>query len=231
MQLIVPDIITEGRGLSVPVCAAGVAVGLLLWLTGWWGHRFWIVLVATVAAGILGLLKGPVYRVQPLVAALLLAVAAGTLALALVRVVAFVAGGVAAWMAVKSLAPAAWQEPLLCFLAGGLVSLLLFRVWTMVLTSFAGTMAMAYFGLWLGDGLGRLDAVALASQSDVLLTWACAAAVLAGFVIQFLMERRRVRRQRFLEEQEYHYSENALKRYYEQRHWWQWGRRPFRRAG
>jgi hypothetical protein len=147
MQFIVPDIIAEGRGLSVPVCVAGIAIGFLLWLTGWWAHRFWIVLVSTVVAGVVGLLKGPGFRIQPLLAALLLAVAAGLLALALVRVVAFAAGGMAAWMAVQALAPPSWHEPLVCFLVGGLVGLFLFRVWTMMLTSFMGALWMGYFGL------------------------------------------------------------------------------------
>ena len=233
MQLIVPEIVVEGRGLSAGVCAAGLAVGFLLWLTGWWGHRFWIVLVATATAGVLGLLKGPVYHVQPLVAAVLLALAAGVLALALVRVVAFAAGGLAAWVAVHALAPATWHEPLVCFLAGGLVGLLLFRVWTMILTSLGGAVLLTYFGLWLGDQLGKLDAVAMAQRQGALLTWACVGMCAAGLVLQFLVDRRRVWRRRLREEREFQQSERALKRYYELRRWWHWGRRPppYRRAG
>jgi len=64
--------------------------------------------------------------VQPLLAGLLLAVAAGLLALALVRVIAFAAGGIAAVYGVRLLPPAPWQEPLICFLGGGLLGLLLF---------------------------------------------------------------------------------------------------------
>jgi hypothetical protein len=230
MQLIAPEIVVEGRGLSAPLGAAGFAVGLLLWLTGWWGHRFWIVLLATVTAGVLGLLKGPVYQVQPLVAALLLAVAAGVLALALVRLVAFAAGGVAAWLGVHALGPASWQEPLVCFLAGGLVGLLLFRVWTMILTSFGGAVLMTYFGLWFADQVGKLDAVAVANQRAALLNWVCAGTCVVGFVAQVLVDRRRVRRLR--EERDFHLSERALKKWYDQRRWWRWGRRlPYRRAG
>src|SRR5205085_3044818 len=95
-------------------------------------------------AGIFGLLSPPAGRLPPLVLGLLLAVAAGVLALALVRVVAFAAGGAAAWLAVHTFAPPAWDEPLVCFIVGGLAGLLLFRVWTMVLTSFAGTLLMSY---------------------------------------------------------------------------------------
>src|SRR5262245_66462146 len=101
MHLLAPDVLAEARGLSVAVSATGLAVGVMLWLLGWWGHRFWIVLAATLGAGILGLCSGPAYGAQPLVAGLLSAVAAGALALALVRVVAWLAGVRAGWVAVR----------------------------------------------------------------------------------------------------------------------------------
>src|SRR6202022_2047235 len=161
-QLLTPDILTDGRELSAGLTAAGLVIGLALWLTGWWGHRFWIVLVATVMAGIFGLLSSPAHQVQPLIVGLLLAVAAGVLALSLVRLVAFAAGGAAGWLAVPAVAPPPWDGVLICFLAGGLVGLLLFRLWMMALTSFAGSLLMAYSGLCLADRLGKLDAVAVA---------------------------------------------------------------------
>src|SRR5437588_12030549 len=97
MQMLAPDILSEARGLSVAVSGTGLAVGLALWLLGGRGHRFWVVLVTTVAAGVIGLQSGAAYGVQPMVAGLLAAVAAGAMALALMRVVAFVAGGLVAW--------------------------------------------------------------------------------------------------------------------------------------
>ena len=68
MQLILPDILAEARGFTVAFSVAGLSVGLLLWLFGWWGHRFWIVLTATLGAGIWGLYSGKFYGVQPLAA-------------------------------------------------------------------------------------------------------------------------------------------------------------------
>src|SRR5262249_35799008 len=135
MHLLSPDILTEARSLSYGLLSAGLAAGLMLWLLGWWGHRFWIVLIATVGGGVFGLNAGPNYGLQPAVAGLLLAVSAGVLALTLVRLFAWAAGGFAAWMLVHALAPL-WDQPYLCFLAGGLIGLLLFRFWTMALTSF-----------------------------------------------------------------------------------------------
>ena len=75
------------------MCGVGIAVGLLLWLFGWWGHKFWIVLATTVVAGIAGLSSARSAGVQPFVAGLLLAVAAGLMALALARLMAFIGGG------------------------------------------------------------------------------------------------------------------------------------------
>jgi hypothetical protein len=201
MQLIAPDILAEARGLSVGVTAAGLAVGLLLWLLGWWGHRFWVVLAATVGAGVFGLYSGPDFGMQRLVAGLLLAVAAGVLALALVRLVAFAAGGVVTWLVVRAVAPG-WndlQGQLICLLAGGLVSLLLFRVWVMALTSLAGTLLMGYAGLSLAETLGRFDSASWAEQNALILNIGCGTATLLGLVVQFLLDRRRRYRERYEE--------------------------------
>jgi len=199
MQLVATDIVSDARALSAGLSAAGLAIGLALWLTGWWGHRFWIVLAATVLAGIFGLLSSPAHQVQPLIVGLLLAVAAGVLALSLVRLVAFAAGGAAVWLAVHAVAPPPWDDVLICFLAGGLVGLLLFRLWMIVLTSFAGTLLMAYSGLCLGDRLGKLDAVEWTETRALLLNWLCVGITLLGLVVQLFLERRRARYARWRE--------------------------------
>src|SRR4051794_31182340 len=97
MQLFAPDILEAAHGLSLGMSITGLVVGLLLWVTGWWWHRFWIVLGCTVAAGMIGLAYasqlGHVGGMKPLLAGLLMAIAAGVLALALVRVIVFAAGG------------------------------------------------------------------------------------------------------------------------------------------
>jgi hypothetical protein len=190
MQLLSPDILQDACEISVPITATAFAVGLLVWALGWRGHRFWIVLAATVAAGILGLYSGPIHKTQPMVAGLLLAVAAGALALALVRVVAFASGAIALWIAVHALMPN-WHEPLVALLVGGLIGLLLFRVWTMTLTSSAGALIMAYSGLCLAHKLGNVDVVALAENHPLMLNCLCGAAAIAGLAVQYLITRRR----------------------------------------
>src|SRR5262245_30879314 len=230
MQLLWPDYLADVRGLSPAACATGLAVGLLLWLLGWWGHRFWIVLIATAGAGIFGLYSGSASVTLAVLTGLLLAVAAGALALDLVRVAAFVAGGIAASMVVRVLVPSwtGWDELVLFFLAGGLAGLLLFRVWTMAVTSFVGTLVMGYFGLGLADRLGKLNAVALAEQRTVLLNWACAAVALLGLVIQFLLDRRLRAAREFWPHGRP--GGDYVEHLHARRGWWRWGRGHYRRV-
>src|SRR4029077_18341819 len=93
MVLIAPAVPQCCPELSLGLLIFGLVIGLLLWLLGGWGHRFCIVLVTTLVAGVGGLYYGPQWGLQPLVAGLLLGVAAGALALALVRVLIFIGVG------------------------------------------------------------------------------------------------------------------------------------------
>lgn len=242
MQLIMPEILVDARELSLGALATALALGLVLWLLGWRGHRFWIVLTVTVGAGVFGLLSGPGYGTQPLVAGLLLALAAGTLALALVRVVVFAAGGTCAWALVHAVVPA-WEEPLVCFLLGGLGGLLLFRFWTMALTSFAGALLLVYSGLCLADRLGKVDSIALSGQQTALLNGVTAGLALVGVLIQFFLERRRGRKKPKADRQDEgqdgrprrperdRYREDRESSAEDKKKWWDWAQRVTRRAG
>src|SRR4051794_17622857 len=101
MQLVIPEILADARNLSMGFVIGGLVTGVFLWLFGWWSHRFWVVLTTTVLAGIYGLYEGPAFRAQPIAAALMLSLAAGLLALSLVRVLAFLAGGMAGLWAMQ----------------------------------------------------------------------------------------------------------------------------------
>ena len=199
MQLIAPDILTAGQGLSAAICVVGIALGLLLWLFGWRAHRFWIALIATAAAGLSGLQSGPRNGIPPLVASLLLAVAFGLLALALARVAAFAAGGIAAWMLAHAIVPQ-WDEPLLWILAGGLLGLWMFRLWTMMVTSAAGTLVMGYSLVWLLEPVAQVDPAAWASRHAGMLDWSCAGVAAGGVLAQWLLDRRRAQRVKQKEE-------------------------------
>jgi hypothetical protein len=191
MYLLAPDILQKACELSLPVTVTALVVGLFLWLFGWWTHRFWVVLVMTVLGGIFGLYEGPLFRAQPMLASLLLALAAGMLALALVRLLAFAAGGLTGLLTLQIVAPA-WHQPVLGFLACGVLGLVLFRLWMMVLTSFTGTLLMAYSGLCLLNRAGTVDAVAWIEQGAVLLNWLCGLLTMLGLVAQYLLDRRRL---------------------------------------
>lgn len=189
MTLVLPEILADARGLSVFVLAEGFAIGLFLWIFGWWSHRFWIVLITTVLAGVYGLYESQAFHTQPLLAGLLLALAAGLLALHLVRVLAFLAGGMAGLIGVQALVPNLTQS-LLCFLICGLLGLLLFRVWMMGLTSLGGSLLFCYCGLALLERAGTMDAVAWTNDGMLLVNIICGVLACLGVVMQFLLDRR-----------------------------------------
>src|SRR3954451_12240634 len=158
MQLIAPDILTEARGLTGAMLGTVCVLGFSLWLFGWRWHRFWVVAGITLAAGLIGLNAARPAGVQVMAVGILLAVAAGMMALELAKVVAFIAGGIGAWLAVQWVLPQA-QELWAVFLSGGLFGLLLYRLWTMLLTSLMGTLLAAHAGLLLMERPFKFDSV------------------------------------------------------------------------
>jgi signal transduction histidine kinase len=240
MRLLDPDILAEANGLHVAVPIVSVLIGVMLWLLGWWGHRFWIVLVTTVVAGVAGLSASNVTGMQPLVVALLLSVAAGVLALYLSRLVVFAATGLGAWLMIHSAIPAL-QEPLIVFLIGGLLGLLLFRFWTMVLTSFTGTLLIGYGGLLLAGKFSKLNPESWADKNGNWLNWAVVGMVFGGWLVQFLLERRRLNKLAKKQEEEEKARQKEKEKEKEKaqkekeksktRTWWSWARDQFRKAG
>lgn len=200
MYLIASDILADICGLSLGLIITIVPVGLTLWLLGWWSHRFWIVLTTTVVAGIIGLVEAPSWHAQPILTAVLLAIAAGVMALALVRVITFSAGGMASVYLVQFALPTL-QQPVICFLIGGLICLLLFRWYFMALTSFAGSVVLAYGILALMHYREMMDAVAWCDDNTMLLNVLCGIGACVGFAFQVGFERWRRRRRERLEEE------------------------------
>ncbi|HEY7330408.1 MAG TPA: hypothetical protein VH592_22400 [Gemmataceae bacterium] len=190
MQLVSPDILEEARLLSPLLSSTGLVIGLLLWSLGGKTHRFWLAMSVTLTAGMLGLTLGKDYGMQPLVAGLLLAVSAGALALSLVRILLFGAGGLAALGLMHSIAPG-WDEPIAVFLVGGLVGVFLYRFWIITFSSLIGSLLVAYSSLALLDRLHMVDSVGLTSKNGPLLNWGCASLVALGILVQFLVARHR----------------------------------------
>ena len=188
MTLIHPDILAEARGLSIGAAGFAFLVGILLWSLGWRWHRFWIVFGVTLTAGMIGLNAGRVVGGQVLVVGILLAVTAGLMALELARVLAFVAGGIAAWIAVQSVLPAA-REMWAVFLCGGLLGLLLYRLWTMLLTSSAGALLTLYAAALLGELIFETDSVTIAKNNTAALNATVLVLAFAGVIIQHVIAR------------------------------------------
>jgi hypothetical protein len=183
MQLIAPDLFAEVSRLSWGACAIGVVIGVFVWITGWWQHRFWIVAGLTATAGIIGLQSGRNAGVQPLAAGLLAALSAGFLAMELARLLAFVGGGAVCGLLVQSFVPTLY-EPLLTFLVGGLLAALMFRLWMIVLTSLIGALLMVYAGLSLAGIVLKVDGAAVVAQKAGMLNAVVGGVVLLGVVIQ-----------------------------------------------
>ena len=164
MQLIAPDILAEARGLTGAMRGTLCVLGIALWLFG------------LALAPVLGRRgdhargradrpeRGPAAGgTQIMAVGILLAVAAGMMALELAKVFAFVAGGCGAWLAVQWVFPQA-QELWAVFLSGGLFGLLLYRLWTMLLTSLAGVLLASTRVCCCSNRLG-FDAVAWATAN------------------------------------------------------------------
>jgi hypothetical protein len=183
MHPISPDVLADAKGLSIGATAFFLFVGLLLWGFGWRWHRFWLVFAITLTAGLLGISAGRSAGTQVLVVSVLVALAAGMLALEIAKIVAFITGGTAAWLAAQAVMPEA-HELWAAFLCGGLVGVVLYRLWTMLATSFVGVLLIGHTTLLLLEMTGALQAVEFTRKHDAAITtWAVSASVI-GVLVQ-----------------------------------------------
>ncbi len=195
MQLIAPDVLAEARGLSPALSGIGALLGILLWSCGWRWHRFWVVVGVTLLGGLIGLQAGKSSGGHIMAMGVLLALSAGLLALELARVFAFVAAGTCVWMASSALFPRG-QELWVGFLIGGLMGVLLYRFWTMLLTSFLGVLISWHSLLCLAEGVLQFDAVDFAAKQALALNGAGLAFTALGVAMQNWIERWHLRRRR-----------------------------------
>ena len=185
MHLIAPDVLTEARGLTGAMAGTVCVLGIALWVFGGRWHRFWVVAGITLAAGLVGLnaARGAGGNAPVMAIGVLLAITAGMMALELAKILAFVAGGVGAWLAVQWVLPQA-QELWAVFLCGGLFGVLLYRLWTMLLTSLAGTLCAGHAGLLMLEPVLNFDAAAWAAANLAALNGIAVAWVILGIVVQ-----------------------------------------------
>lgn len=185
MELIAPDILAEARGLSWPLSVIGTSIGVLLWLFGWRWHRFWVVFITTSTAGLIGLSGHAVMGPRMLAAGVLLAVAAGMMAMDLSRFFAFGTAGITLWAITQRVLPS-FQEPLIVFLIGGIIGTLLYRLQIRLLTSFAGTLIAAYSLLLLVEAATeqRFEPSVWAGENVLGLNLAVVVVSLLGIAVQ-----------------------------------------------
>ncbi len=183
MQLIAPDVLAAAHGLTTAMSGTICVLGFALWLFGWRWHRFWIVAGITLTSGLIGLNAGTTGGTQVMAVGILVAVAAGLMALELAKVLAFVAGGCGAWLAVQWVLPQA-QELWAVFLCGGLFGLLLYRLWTMFLTSLIGVLFIAHAGLLLLEPVLHFDPIAWAAGHVAALNGVIVGGVVLGILVQ-----------------------------------------------
>lgn len=193
MHVLELDLLADMRELPQSANVVLLVVGLALWLSGWAFHRFWLTIIATVTAGIAGLRMAPQFGVQPIVAGILAAVAAGALALSLARVAVFAGCGLACWWSAQLVARP-WAAPAVWVPVGGLLGVLFFRFWITLATSAAGTVLMTYSGLVLaGTLLPGWDPVRWAAGRAGWINLGFGATVLLGTLLQYLLDRARRR--------------------------------------
>ena len=183
MHLISPDVLIDAKELSVGATGFFLFVGFLLWAFGWRWHKFWVVFAVTLTAGILGIGAGRAAGTQVLVVGVLVSVAAGLLALEIAKIVAFVTGGTAAWLAAQAVMPEA-HELWAVFLCGGLVGVVLYRLWTMLAASFVGVLLFGHAALLLVQMFGGVNAADFATQhAAALMAWAVTSSII-GVLVQ-----------------------------------------------
>ena len=189
MQLIAPDILAEARGMTGAMAGTIAVLGFALWLFGWRWHRFWVVAGITLASGLIGLNAGRTTGdTQVMAVGILLAVSAGLLALELAKVLAFVAGGCGAWLAVQWVLPQA-QELWAVFLCGGLFGLLLYRLWTMLLTSLMGVLLAGHASVLLVEQFWQCNANDWVTRNVAPLNGFVVGLVVLGILLQSVSTR------------------------------------------
>lgn len=182
------ELLEDSRGLSFPTLSLFLTVGLFLWAAGGVFHRFWLVALATLAGGLVGLESGPRFQLQPIVAGVLFAFTSGALALALVDLAIFLLGGLAALTLLRAAAPPG-TEPLPFVLGGGLVFLMLRTFWMVLTTSAAGSLVLILTILSFMDRGKHLDAVEWSAGHQKLLLGAQGVLTLGGALAQWMVSR------------------------------------------
>ncbi len=197
MEIIDPRLVEEASKLPSAVLLLSAAVGPVFWVLGWRIHRGLFVAAATIAGGVYGLVHGPALGLYSGIAALLLSLSVGGLALALLRIGTFVTVGALVAIGLGRLFDGRLEVDSLrwvqvtAFLSGGLLSLVCYRFLVIALTSFVGAFLLLLGGLAFAHRQGEADTIALARDRPAIMAAAFVTLGVLGTVGQYLAERRR----------------------------------------
>jgi hypothetical protein len=199
MEIVSSKLVSEASELPSAVLVLTAAIGPLLWVLGWRIHRALIVAASTFIGGVYGLAHGATFGLYPVVAAGLMCLSAGGLAMSTIRIGVFVVIGASLELAVRVTicqhmdAPAQACLRVSAFFIGGLLSLVCYRFLIIAFTSLLGAYLLLLGGMAVAVKHGELDTIAMAADRPVLVVaiWMCIG--LAGVAGQYVLENVRVR--------------------------------------
>ena len=202
MEIVSSELVAEASELPSVVLALTAAIGPLMWVLGWRIHRALFVAASTLIGGMYGLAHGPSLGLYPVLAAGLLSLSAGGLALAVLRIGVFVVFGAVMELAVRAtIAKQMNDESQIwlrgaAFLLGGLLSLACYRFLMIALMSFAGAFLLLLGGMAFAVRHGEFDTIAWASDHSRVVTAVWVGLGLIGIVGQYVLERHHARQKR-----------------------------------
>jgi hypothetical protein len=199
MEIISSKLVSEASELPSVVLALTAAIGPLMWVLGWRIHRALFVAASTLIGGMYGLAHGPSLGLYPVIAAGLLSVSAGGLAMAMLRIGVFVVFGAVMELAVRATIAKQMNDDAqvwlrgAAFFAGGLLSLACYRFLMIALMSFAGAFLLMLGGMAFAVRHGEFDTIAWADEHSRIVTAVWVGLGILGIVGQYILERQHAR--------------------------------------
>ena len=194
MQILSQEFLARLVDVPLPMVVAALVLAPVFWVLGWRIHRVLFVASVSLIAGVYGLVHGPkILGVNEYMAGLLLAGGVGGVAIALLRIGAFVACGLVADSIAVHAAPE-YFDPALCgpvrvfaFLVGGMLSVLFYRLVVILITASLGAFIMVTAVVSLTHQTSDYDALTGGDDLQMLVAGALAVLILIGTGVQYLL--------------------------------------------
>jgi len=193
MQILSQQALETLVRIPLPIVVVGLVLAPVFWLLGWRLHRVLFVGSVTFIAGVYGLVHVPkLLAINKYLAGVLLAVGVGGVAIALMRIGAFVACGLLA----DSLAVhVAWEYfpglsgpvRFVAFVAGGMVSVFFYRLVVVLITASVGAVLMVGGVISLTHQTSAYDAIQGMDELQTIAAGALVVLILIGTGAQYLL--------------------------------------------